>query len=1387
MSHSFVSRLRLVLLAALVVAPLSAQLDTRLAMSTDTMDVYKNPTTVKPEILTVLDMSGSTGAVTWHPNYAPPSTYNYTADNNTTNINSSDSTTTVTLTPSTGTTWTVKVGPTTYTGVTLQLTVPVVGTVNGVATTAGSFIMPDGTPVETWLADAARSGEYYNADKTLKIDSSTDTSPIRRMGTITGYDWWGNPIYSNFAPSSNATWPLLPNHKYFALKATHGRLTYNSKTVDIPIPWKIFDSPSTATTNVSTSDMEDPQSTATPKDRVRFDLRDGRPDASGGTFTNAVFFYNDDFFKWIFTGSNIAGSTGTSAVKAWANGLPALSRLQAIKRAVLQTWLTVQTQVFWAVSALDETYDKATVYSNPPAGRRQTARILADRTSPAVAWLQSETSDGGTPLTKGFARGLAEMVDGSVFADVRALETDLNVCRKQFVILFTDGLDSNSVGTGDPFLNCSVTTNTAGDKIYSGVTTVNTAPTKLNSASGSPSYYNIWTFAGLAANGNGNGNNWTAALTSGSGTISQFAPFSVVSRDGGGAFNPRHPIETLTIGVSMFGDVGTTGSSKNALLLAAGYGKAGQTNFNSTQYVPMNSTATGTKVRFWDCQNASSLSDSIVAAIKNTMEAPPTTTSPVAPMSGLKAGEETYFARYKAEQNEAPLWSGDLYAVRTRVSSTGAVTLTGKDGADLTSTTIDATNALWAASNVLATAAAGTGWNSRKVYTYVGSATSTVATANRFASLDQDLTASSCAFSTSNDTLRTFMTGQASPAAATKDLQNPKIEWLLGKNRTDGPSLLGDIINSTPVVFEYGLGTDNANVTDAGCGGAIGTGKTNVHLRVIFVGTNHGALHAFAEASYTEGGVLKAVAKELWAFVPPEFAYTSPHQAGDPTNAYDQLNSGSTHVYMVDGPAAGYLDESTSTAGYQGIVDNANDKAMVIFGLGKGGRSIYALDVSSLTTPKLAWMIRPDVETDTNANATLAAMGMSTGMPDQARVRMSSTSGTTTTYGHKDVLFIGGGLSTDPIDVRFSKRLGRSLLAVETKTGVLYKTWDFSSDSSMGSVAAGPLAMEVLTGTNLAQRVYFSTRSGGVYALGCGTRQAASGKNPGFRIDSSDPNDWTTAANVRKLFQASAGEYITTSPVPFRLPYGFPGVAISGKNPPQAVGVVVGTGDLWDPMDRDSANPAEITNGDGKEYHRLVMLFDRSDSAAMGYDSAGITLTDLTVPGTKITPTATDYYLKSSDGYFIGFGRDAKPSGQPATETANGVSLYYYHKIVSEPLVFRGALYFTVLKPNVSLTDGSCSGISKSWVYRVADVTKPNWTAETVSGTGTATMNSALWAFSGIPGKLTVLSPFMVGLAGDLARKSDGTSVTGDRITVATDTATPQGPAVRMRTWRIVY
>lgn len=1364
MSRQIAMHLRLVLLAVLAVAPLQAQLDTRLAMSTDSMDVYKNPTTVKPEILTTIDMTGSTGAVTWHPNYAPPSTYNYNADNQTTNITSSDGTATVTLkNASGGTTFSLRriAGGTLYTGITLTLTVPVAGTTGGVITTSGSLIMPDGTPVETWLSQAAQSGQFYDsATNLLIVSTGSDTSPIRANPTST--------LIVN-----NATLVLAPNHKYFAKKATHARLTYSGKTVDIPIPWQIFNSPSTATAaNVSTSYMEDPQSTATPKDTVLFDSRDGRPSVSGGTFTNSVFFYNDDYFKWIFAGTNVSA---TSAQTAWANGLPALTRLQAMKRAVLQTWLTVQTQVFWAVSALDSTNDNATVKSAPTGTTRNVARLLADRTSPAVAWLQGETSTGGTPLTWGLARSYAQMVEGSVFATARAGETALNVCRRQFVILFTDGLDSNTVGTGDPFLNSTRTGAVAPSTqvVYSGVTTAKSTDNwaKLNSPG---TYWNIWSMAGVAALGNNQG--LSAARTSGTGTIADFAPFSVVSRDGGTAFSPPHPIETMTIGVSMFGDVGTTGSSKNALLLAAGYGKAGQTEFNSTRYVPYNSTPTGTqvKVRFWDAQNAAALSTSIIAAIKLTMEAPPTTSSPVAPLSGMKAGDQVYFARYKAEQDEKPMWSGDLMMVRNQVSGS-TVTLRGRDGLDLSNLEITAARAIWAASEKLGSG--GIAWNSRKVYTYLGSKASTDSTANRYASLGQLLTDSSCAFSTANSTLVTLLTGKTSPTTAEQDAAKAKIEWMLGKDRASGAEILGDIINSTPVVIEYDASA--ANLTAVGL--SVPTTGSDTRLRLIFVGTNHGMLHAFAEASYFEGAVLKAVATELWAFVPPEFV----------KGAYEQLNGGSSHVYMVDGPAAGYLDESSSTAGYLGKVDDTNDKALVIFGLGKGGRSIYALDVSALTSPKLAWALRPDDETDSNKNVAIEAMGMSTGMPDQARIRTSSTT-TPTTYGFKDVLFIGGGLSTATIDAKFPGPLGRSLLAVETKTGALYQTWDFINNtdlntafSSMGSVAAGPVAVEVLGGTNLTQRVYFSDRTGGVYALGCGKLQTAVLKNPGFRIDSSDPKEWVNSAgklSVRKIFQANAGEYITTSPVPFRLPYGYPGAAISGKSSPQAIGVAVGTGDLWDPMDRDAANPAAIT---ATEYHRLVVLFDRNDSGAMGYDTTGITPTDLTTsPGDKIVPTSSSYYLNSSDGYFIGFDRKSKPAGQPATETAGGLSLYFYQKIVSEPLVFRSALYFTLLKPDVELTDGSCSGVSKSVVYRIADVINPLWSTSTVSGTS----SGALFTFAGIPGKLSVLSSSMVGVAGTMTINKTGAVVNSGlgNITVGTDTQTLPGPSVRLRSWRIV-
>jgi hypothetical protein len=217
-------------------------------------------------------------------------------------------------------------------------------------------------------------------------------------------------------------------------------------------------------------------------------------------------------------------------------------------------------------------------------------------------------------------------------------------------------------------------------------------------------------------------------------------------------------------------------------------------------------------------------------------------------------------------------------------------------------------------------------------------------------------------------------------------------------------------------------------------------------------------------------------------------------------------------------------------------------------------------------------------------------------------------------------------------------------------------------------------------------------------------------------------------------------------------------------------------------MDRDAANPAQIAT---KEFNRLVVLFDRNDSSAKGYDTSGITLTDLTTPTTtNIDPTSSGYYLKSSDGYFIGFDRKLKPIGQAASDTASGASLYYYQKIVSEPLVFRSVLYFTLLKPDVTLTDGSCSGVSKSVVYRIADVMNPQWVTSTAPTTG----SGALFTFAGIPGKLAVLSPSLVGVAGTMTVGRDGAAVNSGNgmITVGTDSQPLPGPSVRLRSWRIV-
>jgi type IV pilus assembly protein PilY1 len=138
---------------------------------------------------------------------------------------------------------------------------------------------------------------------------------------------------------------------------------------------------------------------------------------------------------------------------------------------------------------------------------------------------------------------------------------------------------------------------------------------------------------------------------------------------------------------------------------------------------------------------------------------------------------------------------------------------------------------------------------------------------------------------------------------------------------------LGDIVNSQPTyvgkpVFAY---------ADTGYASYV-TAQSN-RIPMLYVGANDGMLHAFNAST----GV------EQWAFVPTAII---PNMW-----ALADMQYSTNHTYFVDGGIA------TSD-----VYDGTNWHTILVGGLGGGGRSYYALDITNPTSPKLLWEINSSQE-----------------------------------------------------------------------------------------------------------------------------------------------------------------------------------------------------------------------------------------------------------------------------------------------------------------------------------------------------------------------------------------------------------------------------------------
>ena len=359
----------------------------------------------------------------------------------------------------------------------------------------------------------------------------------------------------------------------------------------------------------------------------------------------------------------------------------------------------------------------------------------------------------------------------------------------------------------------------------------------------------------------------------------------------------------------------------------------------------------------------------------------------------------------------------------------------------------------------------------------------------------------------------------------------------------------------------------------------------------------------------------------------------------------------------MDGPPTIYLldlPQSSSQATGNGIFQVGAtynpERAMVIFGLGKGGRSYYAINIADPGNPSLQWAICPNEEYQR-----LELLGPAPGLvllhghlqhgarhhPAQHRPGL-----------HQRGIARRGARGRRPARRRLQRQqhqerppptavastiasipatttLGRSVVAVDVWSGKVLRTWN----TATGNATAGPVSTAVVPltltqGTGITSRAYFTDYYGSLWALGGTTLDTTYNV---LRVDTPVIDNW----NARQVYDqaVTAGSpgngLVTTSPVPFLIPQFPVARTVAPLINPAAVGVAFVTGDRNNPL--DSYN---YTSWTAPTQHRLNVVFDQQDInsliSAAGLSNAG-------AGGFDTNPIDSTYYLKNNLGYYANF------------------------------------------------------------------------------------------------------------------------------------------------------
>ena len=517
-------------------------------------------------------------------------------------------------------------------------------------------------------------------------------------------------------------------------------------------------------------------------------------------------------------------------------------------------------------------------------------------------------------------------------------------------------------------------------------------------------------------------------------------------------------------------------------------------------------------------------------------------------------------------------------------------------------------------------------------------------------------------------------------AQATSSVTNAElIRWVRGENTKleDNASnvatnvrayLHGDVVHSRPAIINY----NRPSVTATNPDGDV----------VVFYGSNDGIFHA------VKGGQASTDGYELWGFVAPEHFQGLGRQYSElPT--INNAVAATTKPYFADGSVA----TLTIDANNDGVINSATsgDAAYIYVTMRRGGRFIYAMDVTDPAAPKLMWKI-----SNTSSSA-FAELGQTWSEPKVTKIK-----------GYPNyVLIISAGYDAAANDVapQGTATMGRGVYVVDAISGA--PLWYAGANNTVAGLVAGTsVTGKTTAGGAAATLTGGSTISTMKYAIAADASPIDSdgdGYVDRFYLADTGGNIWranTSALNADGTTNFSgwtmtklaalgldSGAECATSTTPCRKFLFAPDVVQFDSTTDS---VLLGSGDREQPFEVATQNRFFML----KDSHTLTATPAATIVQANLYDATA----DLVQVGSAAQKTAAKSSLSSSAGWSVNLGvTAASPTGSAG------------EKVVTKAVTVNGSTVFGTNVPDSQISSAggnTCSaglGEARLWSLNYKD------------------------------------------------------------------------------------